>query len=229
VPRAWLTPDSIPPVRRFYIDIPDSAEWRAALTGALLEQTNLWRWEQFGTVTPEQAVAAVWAEIESVAEVPQMLLKFAIIEDVRAYTASGGDTLANAAQFRGLNTITYKHDAIDVALHGGVGNAIIVGPGTYRFQGFAPAYKVDRHFLDLYFVPSGEAVQHYYGPTEYSLSSDGVQTVATVDRVLTVATTATVQLNHWTHIAQSGNGYGVNSGVVGVDSRFTKLVVTQLD
>ncbi len=53
---AWLTPDSAPAATRCRrILIPDDPAWLALVSGALVELTKPENWEQFGTVTPEEA------------------------------------------------------------------------------------------------------------------------------------------------------------------------------
>ena len=59
-PRAWLTPDSEEALadlicRRFFI--PDAPGLRESVSGALLELTYEWNWEQFGTMTPAEAAS----------------------------------------------------------------------------------------------------------------------------------------------------------------------------
>ena len=52
---AWLTPDEIPEddaCRPLFI--PNSSDWLAIVSGAILPLTRTWNWEQFGTLTPEQ-------------------------------------------------------------------------------------------------------------------------------------------------------------------------------
>jgi len=52
----WLTPDSIPTNRVCrMLSIPASSEWLALVSGALLELTKEWNWEQSGSITAEQA------------------------------------------------------------------------------------------------------------------------------------------------------------------------------
>lgn len=61
--RAWLTPDEIPTSRRHVLlTIPDSAEFRAALSGALLLLTYPCNWEKFGDVTKNEA-ADCWLNV----------------------------------------------------------------------------------------------------------------------------------------------------------------------
>lgn len=56
--RAWLTPPDIPStVSGRRILIPDSAAWRAIVSGALTPLTHAYNWEKFGDVTPEDAAA----------------------------------------------------------------------------------------------------------------------------------------------------------------------------
>lgn len=51
----WLTPEEIPEgvVCRPLL-IPDSAEWLAIVSGAILELTRVWNWEEFGELTPDE-------------------------------------------------------------------------------------------------------------------------------------------------------------------------------
>lgn len=52
----WLTPDEIPEADTCRpLSIPDSAEWLGLVSGALVELTKSYNWEQFGTVTPDEA------------------------------------------------------------------------------------------------------------------------------------------------------------------------------
>lgn len=54
----WLTPDEIPEgdtCRPLFI--PDNSDWLAIVSGAILELTREWNWEQFGAVTPAEAAA----------------------------------------------------------------------------------------------------------------------------------------------------------------------------
>jgi len=51
----WLTPSNIPEddeCRPLFI--PHSAEWLAIVSGAILELTRSWNWEEFGELTPEE-------------------------------------------------------------------------------------------------------------------------------------------------------------------------------
>lgn len=52
----WLTPDTAPTLtqcRRLLI--PDDELWLAAVSGALVEMTREWNWEEHGALTPEEA------------------------------------------------------------------------------------------------------------------------------------------------------------------------------
>lgn len=55
--RAWLTPDGSIPSSQIClrIAVPDGLEWRAALRGAIVSLAEEQNWEQFGSVTPEEA------------------------------------------------------------------------------------------------------------------------------------------------------------------------------
>lgn len=53
----WLTPDAPAPetLRCRSISVPDDLAFVGAVSGALLDLTKAYNWEQFGTMTPEQA------------------------------------------------------------------------------------------------------------------------------------------------------------------------------
>jgi len=60
--RAWLTPDTEEALadlicRRFFV--PDTPAFRQSVSGALLELTYAWNWEQSGTMTPEETAAVM--------------------------------------------------------------------------------------------------------------------------------------------------------------------------
>jgi len=54
----WLTPDDIPSTAECRaLFIPASEAWLANVSGALLELTYAYNWEQFGTLTPDECAA----------------------------------------------------------------------------------------------------------------------------------------------------------------------------
>lgn len=63
--RGWLTPDAIPVgTTTIAVVVPDGAEYRAALRGALLLLQEAFNWEQFGAKTPEE-IAEAWLNANS--------------------------------------------------------------------------------------------------------------------------------------------------------------------
>jgi len=59
--RGWLTPDTAPgPIAARCLLIPDSPDWLAIVSGALLPLIYAYNFEQFGTATPDET-AAVFA------------------------------------------------------------------------------------------------------------------------------------------------------------------------
>ena len=54
--RAWLTPDTPVPTKQAYrVVLPDDDVMRSAFWGAFLLLCRVENWEQFGTMTPDQA------------------------------------------------------------------------------------------------------------------------------------------------------------------------------
>lgn len=61
---AWLTPDNAPTATRCRrIRIPDDETWIAAVSGALTPMIYAYNWEEFGTLTPEQAAERAQAMV----------------------------------------------------------------------------------------------------------------------------------------------------------------------
>lgn len=62
----YLTPDEIPEDDACRpLSIPASAEWLAIVSGALTELTQTWNWEEFGSVTVDEAVARMQTMIDN--------------------------------------------------------------------------------------------------------------------------------------------------------------------
>lgn len=62
----YLTPDELPEGRDCRaLLIPASSDWLAIVSGALTELTKAWNWEQQGSVTVEQAIAAMETMIDA--------------------------------------------------------------------------------------------------------------------------------------------------------------------
>lgn len=61
----YLTPDTLPNSRACRtLRIPDSSEWLAIVSGALLELTKPWNWQEYGSISIDDAVDAVWAILD---------------------------------------------------------------------------------------------------------------------------------------------------------------------
>lgn len=64
----WLTPDSLPDAGDTVcrpLFIPNTPEWLAVVTGALLDLTEAYNWEAFGSVTPQAAADRMWAMLKT--------------------------------------------------------------------------------------------------------------------------------------------------------------------
>jgi len=57
----WLTPDDDPALVSRVVFVPDGVEWEACFWGAFLELADAENWEEYGTITPEDA-ARRWFE-----------------------------------------------------------------------------------------------------------------------------------------------------------------------
>jgi len=62
----WLTPETLPEGTDCRpLLIPASSEWLAIVSGALTELTQKWNWEQFGSVTVNEAIEAMQSMIDN--------------------------------------------------------------------------------------------------------------------------------------------------------------------
>lgn len=70
MPYKWLTPNSPPPddERGRCFSVPDDVELIAAVSGALLPLTYAANWEQFGSMTPDEAASIMSAAFEAFVE-----------------------------------------------------------------------------------------------------------------------------------------------------------------
>lgn len=95
---AWLTPDDNAPVGTVCrtLVIPNDVEYISAVTGALLDLTHAYNWEQFGAATPDE-VAAIMLQMfldftasECEVAVPQEYPRSFFLAGDAAYDVSGG-------------------------------------------------------------------------------------------------------------------------------------------
>lgn len=57
----WLTPDDDPSFTTWVVFLPDGVDWIACFIGAFMSLCEPDNWQEFGTITPEEA-AAKWQE-----------------------------------------------------------------------------------------------------------------------------------------------------------------------
>lgn len=227
MPAKWLTPDSIPAVRRFFIDIPDSAEWKAIFTGALLEQAHIWRWEQFGSVTPSQAELVIWAEIDSLREAITPVTNRAIVENIQDRGIQGGSSLSQDWQMRTFNTISYQTEGFSVSLAmSGLG--AVLQAGTYRIYAKALGFRVGFTTLWMIVNTANQNPQNFYGMGGYSVNTDGVQVMIDIEKIVTITAQSTIQINQYTQYAQPTNGLGISTIALMGNNTYVQMIIEQI-
>ena len=161
--------------------------------------------------------------------------KVAKVEDVKAYDEGGGEaTPASKWVVRNLNTITDPHSVGITSTDLG---RMSIPAGTYRFNWRAPAYAVKRHTSRLvYSTDSTLGVGNstaLYASANYEhhegVDHDQGWSMGIIPSV-TFSSTTYFQIEHQIQIINddNDNGWGVNSGISGVDSIYTTVEVEDL-
>ena len=124
------------------------------------------------------------------------------LKDLKTSGTAGGSTSANTVHTRDLNTI--EGDAF-VTLSS---NQFTLPNGTFTIKAKAPAREVDRHQLFLYNVT--DSTYDIDGASDFS-SSGGASgmSFATLDARITLDSSKTYEIRHWTQAAKATDGFGL--------------------
>jgi hypothetical protein len=144
----------------------------------------------------------------------------AVLEDVKAYNVEGGAATAGW-QDRTLNTETLDPDGI-VTLSS---NQFTLGAGTYIIEFSAPAYEVNRHVVQLYNVTDSSVEEN--GRPMYANNSNNVMNISEGIARVVLTGNKTFKIRHNIAVAKN-NGLGLNSGLSGVDSIYTRVIIYKL-
>ena len=151
-------------------------------------------------------------------------ISVAMIADESANGSSGGTATAYGSwATRNLDTEIYDPDGI-VSL---ASNQFTLGAGTYLLIWSAPAFKVNRHQTQLYDITGGASLKQ--GTSEFTSSSDGIQTISTGSFIHTISSNNVYELQHAVETTRSSNGFGVDaSGGWGLNTLFCYVIIHKL-
>ena len=158
--------------------------------------------------------------------------KIATVKDVKAYDADGGTFTADTWVHRDLNTLSDPH-SIGLSISG---NIVTVPAGTYSMRWRAPAYLCNRFTSRLAYSSTSSTIasgiSYVDGTTGYSHQSDGKSVEESFGYIasLTFSATTYLKIEQYSSTGYTGDvsGLGVSSGISGVDSIFTTIIIEDL-
>ena len=148
-------------------------------------------------------------------------ISVAVITDEKGTSTSGG-TSSTSFTTRDLNTELYDPDNI-VTISS---NKFTLGAGTYLIQWSAPAYSVNNHTSLLYNATGSANLS--VGSTEYTNTSDGVQSISVGSVIHTITSNNEYEIRHLTQTAKATYGLGVAHGADGNNNRYTIVKIYKL-
>lgn len=135
------------------------------------------------------------------------------LAETQAKGTDAGGNGATTSNFRDLNAELADTHGLATLTNGNV----MLPAGTYQCRISAPAYRVDTHQIRLRIVNGATLL---YGTSEFSDNalSPGVQTRSWVDGSFTLASNATLTVQHFTAVIKTVNGLGLAAGATWTDS-----------
>lgn len=129
----FITPTDSPDMIGRAISIPNSADWFAVVSGALMELTFAYNWQQIDGMTPETAAVVAQEILFSWLDGAEVIgVQTIIAARIEPSGTAGGSTAANSWNQHALNTILVDDTELAVLDSGG----LIVPPGDYVVAGW---------------------------------------------------------------------------------------------
>lgn len=149
-------------------------------------------------------------------------IKVAILSDVKAYNADGGTFTSGAWRTRNLNTEADADSIVSLS-----SNRFTPIAGTYLVEWSVPAYNVVFHTSRLYNYTQSSLPTGGTGDTGFT-RYDAVITHSLGRCVLTANGTDAFEIQHYSYTTIATTGFGVQSGVSGIDSVFTQVKLIKI-
>lgn len=131
---------------------------------------------------------------------------YAVICDQKALGTDGGTFTAGAWRTRDLNTELIDADGI-VSISS---NQFTLQAGSYFIEALVPAYKTNRHMIQLY-QTSGSATNIQEGTSMYAVNSYQGFNVAHLFARVTISGATTYEIQHYGEITESTYGFGIGT------------------
>lgn len=214
----YLTPNSIPTETICRVlRIPNDLDLIGAISGALLELTYSYNWEQYGTETPEDTAQAMLLMVNNFFEGCELAQQTpAIIRDIKAQNTGGGGATSGSWQTRTLNSLLNPANH-DIHLSA---NQFQLPPGRWLIRWSAPAFGVNRHQSRLFDVTGN--VQAAPGSSETSNSTSSTNSRSVGQWIVDLVANRAYRIEHQVQTTLATEGYGRAAN-------FTTEVYTQVE
>jgi len=146
-------------------------------------------------------------------------VSYAVICDEKAYNVDGGTFTSGDWRTRDLNTEITDPDGI-VSISS---NQFTLGAGNYLIEWSAPGYQIQRHVARLQNITSGTA--DGLGTSMYTNDTVAVVTRSQGCARVTLTGSTTYEIQHRAETTRANSGFGVDTGVSGVNSRYTVVEI----
>lgn len=159
----------------------------------------------------------------SIAALPILQPRIAVIADIKASGTAGGTPTAAAQNTRTLNTIISDPYGIITSL---TANTITLQAGTYKVLASAPAYRSDRH--QLRFRNTTDSTTAITGSSAYTATGDDSATHSFIDGIFTITAAKAFQVTHYITSAVGGaNGLGI-AATTGEVETYAKILIEKI-
>ena len=131
---------------------------------------------------------------------------YAVICDQKSLGTDGGTFTAGAWRTRDLNTEITDADGI-VSISS---NQFTLQAGSYLIEVLAPAYKSNRHMIQLY-QTSGSATNIQEGTSMYASAGGAGYNVAHLFARVTISGATTYEIRHYGESTETTYGFGIGT------------------
>jgi hypothetical protein len=130
----------------------------------------------------------------------------AVFTDTKSSGTNGGTFTDGAWRTRDITT-TQSNSITGCSL---ASNQITLPAGTFRVEGSAVAFKVDRHQTRIYNITGSTSL--FVGLNSYSDTYQDIATPSTFSGTFTLAGSTVIELQHRSNLSYSNQGFGLSLG-----------------
>jgi len=144
------------------------------------------------------------------------------IKDIKATGVNGGTAAATTFNIRTLNDLSGDTSFVSLSA-----NSFTLNPGTYDIQASAPAYNCDTHQAVI--RNTSDSTHDLIGSSMFSSNGRFVQNNSVISGRITIASSKTFQLWHYTQSVQTSSGLGaVGGSPSGLSEVYSQIKITKI-